>query len=72
LTSWVCGTNPSTLGRKRARAHPIGETESAFETELGSTLGLHVGEGWEVCLDCVAPLGLDQLFEVFLFRVYGL
>ncbi|KAJ1465459.1 hypothetical protein T484DRAFT_2714363, partial [Baffinella frigidus] len=27
LTCWVCRTNPSTLGRKRARAHQIGEPE---------------------------------------------
>jgi hypothetical protein len=25
LTCWVCGTHPSTLGRKRARAHQAGE-----------------------------------------------
>jgi len=27
LPCWVYGTNPSTLARTRARAHPVGETE---------------------------------------------
>jgi hypothetical protein len=33
-TCWVCGTDPSTLDRERARAHQIGEpkqTETAVQ-----------------------------------------
>ena len=45
LTCWVCGTKPSTLVRKRARAHQTGgpkETETELETlAVSSSLLLH-------------------------------
>ena len=32
LTCWLCGTNPSTLERVRARAHQICEAESDYDS----------------------------------------